>query len=272
MTEEDDDLFVSVLRADLPTDHQQDLMRKRLFAAGLSVSSGLATLSATSAAHGGVAAGAASSASLLSKLGALSWPVKLGLAAAVAVPAVSVPLWVAERAAAPSTSTSASVNVAQRAPQHAAAQAVHAIAEPAPAPMSEPAAIIVSEPELPSVAVRRSIERAAPVEPAAVAPALPARDVTPQPAAVAAFAPASPSAGDGMTAQQRATTLAAENALLDRAFAELSAGHRTSAASLIAEHARRFPQGLLRQERERAQARLNAELSRDSKGERGTAP
>jgi hypothetical protein len=43
---------------------------------------------------------------------------------------------------------------------------------------------------------------------------------------------------------------------LDRAFAEIAAGHRASAAALIAEHQRRFPNGVLSQERERARTRL----------------
>jgi len=52
------------------------------------------------------------------------------------------------------------------------------------------------------------------------------------------------------------STLAAETQLLDRAFAALAVGDRGTATALVAEHARRFPNGLLRQERERARSRL----------------
>ena len=55
----------------------------------------------------------------------------------------------------------------------------------------------------------------------------------------------------------------AETQLLDRAFAALAANDRASATALVAEHARRFPNGLLRQERERARARLTQELKGD---------
>jgi len=57
-----------------------------------------------------------------------------------------------------------------------------------------------------------------------------------------------------------ASTLAAETKLLDRAFAELAAGNQAAAAALIAEHERQFPNGLLRQERERARARLKQDF------------
>jgi hypothetical protein len=55
-----------------------------------------------------------------------------------------------------------------------------------------------------------------------------------------------------------ASTLAEETALLDQTFAALRAGDATTASALVAEHARRFPQGLLWRERERARTKLES--------------
>jgi len=74
---------------------------------------------------------------------------------------------------------------------------------------------------------------------------------------VAAFgALAHPTASSESLPPRNESTLAAETQLLDRAFAALAAGDRSTASALVAEHARRFPNGLLRQERERARNRL----------------
>lgn len=254
--DEDDEPFVSVLRADLPTAEQQDTMRKRLFAAGLSVSSGLATMSATSVAQGGAAT--ASTASVLSKLGALSWPAKVGLAAALAAPAVGVPLWIAAPSAPRASVATSAPRAVVPAPPHAVATVVEPTPVTVPSPPPAPAAVppVVA-------AARPALERVPIATPAPIAATQPAStSASPSPGAVAAFEPApsplpSPAPSDASAAKQRATTLAAETALLDRAFAELSAGHRDAAAALIDEHARRFPNGLLRQERERARSRLS---------------
>jgi hypothetical protein len=61
--------------------------------------------------------------------------------------------------------------------------------------------------------------------------------------------------------QQRATTLREETALLDRALSALTAQDFAGAELLLNEHERRFPNGLLAQERERSRRRL-AELRR----------
>ena len=55
-----------------------------------------------------------------------------------------------------------------------------------------------------------------------------------------------------------ASTLAEETALLDRTFAALREGDAATASALVAEHARRFPQGLLWRERERARTKLES--------------
>jgi hypothetical protein len=61
-------------------------------------------------------------------------------------------------------------------------------------------------------------------------------------------------------------TLRAETALIERALAAIRAGDATRARALLAEHAERFPKGLLLRERERA-----LELARHSDGAKGTA-
>jgi TolA-binding protein len=62
-------------------------------------------------------------------------------------------------------------------------------------------------------------------------------------------------------APQVQSTLSEETRLLDAAFAALTAGERAQAGSLLREHERRFPAGLLQKERERAKTRLT-EMSR----------
>jgi hypothetical protein len=53
------------------------------------------------------------------------------------------------------------------------------------------------------------------------------------------------------------TTLREETALIDRALSALRTGDGAGAAGLLAEHRRRFPNGLLSRERERAQRKLD---------------
>jgi hypothetical protein len=52
------------------------------------------------------------------------------------------------------------------------------------------------------------------------------------------------------------TTLREETALIDRALSALRASDAQRATTLLAEHERRFPNGLLSQERERARRKL----------------
>jgi hypothetical protein len=237
MTPNDDDIFERALRADLPSADQQERSRKRLLAMGLSAGSGLAASSAASAAQ------ASWGATLVAKVAALSWPATLGLAAAVATPVVALPLWLA--------------------PAHPSMRA--AVSAPASRPANEsmPRSEVTEPTRTEPVGTSVTPDIAAPVAQRApfASAATPARaagaSAATQPA-VAAFA----AVNSGQAARAPvASTLAAETQLLDRAFVELDAGRYTAAAALIAEHARRYPNGLLRQERERAQARL----ARDSK-------
>jgi hypothetical protein len=232
----EDTALVSALRDDLPSLDTSARLRRRLLAAGLAIGNGVAAT--TTAAAAGAAPGAVAGA--ISKGLALSWGVKLGALAVVAIP--SVGLLVESRAE----------------PQLAAPAAVVAVAPAARSSARESASAageLVATSELPAAS-----------EPAVSAPAARAgRVVESQSSPVPAATSLAPSRvafdSPDATGSKAASTLAEETRILDGAFAELSAGRAAPAAALIAEHQRRFPNGLLQKERERARARLN-EMSR----------
>jgi len=240
--DDDDSQWVAALRADLPTSAQQERVRRRLLAAGLAVGAEVATTSAAAtASQTSVAASAAA------KFGALPWAAKIGLSFALTTTVLSAPLWVR-------SATKPTAHAMDTRPATPSAPAVaHRATTGAVAP-------VVAEPTLPESNAAPALE-ATPIaagprstDSAASAPTQePKRDGTAP--AVAAFAAES----NGKPSSAQATsTLAEETRLLDRAFAALTAGDSETAAALIAEHERRFPDGLLRQERERARDRLNA--------------
>lgn len=260
--------FERALRADLPSAEQEQRMRQRMLLAGLAVGAVASSSGAAAAAQGSW------SATLVTKVLALSWPATLVLSATVAAPLVAIPLWLAPESAAP-------------APLHAqppARSKLRVAPRPAVGLSREPAALAGPEVAVePGQAVQAAPEVAAPE--AAVGSAVAAREpaaerkepsVAPraaegvtsegapallrsEPSAVAAFDSAAPREGSGDAAPTNSSksSLAAETQLLDRAFSELAAGHPAAAATLISEHERLFPNGLLRQERERARSRLN---------------
>lgn len=243
MSQDDEDsIFEQALKGDLPSADEQARFRRRLFAAGLSAGSGLA---ATSAASAQTSVGA----TLAAKVLALSWPMTLVLGAAVATPIIALPVWLAPSKAKSAPSAAAPPRSANPAAKVLEAKPADVEDERVDAPLApvRTAAAPVSHAASASVVTAGHAQ-----EPNSAPSALPA---------VAAFA--APSSADSA---RSASTLAAETAILDRAFAEIAAGHRANAAALIAEHARRFPNGLLSQERERARARL-AQSSQNSKAE-----
>jgi hypothetical protein len=233
----DDSPLEEALRSDLPPDETAARMRRRLLAAGIAIGNGMAATTAAAGTAPGVLAGAAA------KVGALSWGVKVGFAAAITIPTLGL---IAERSQ-PSNAAVAPVQApAQRTSQPTSGALATAVPrEAAPAPRDEaPAA---SEPAS---------------RPNRAEPAL---DLKPR-AAEPLASPARPSqlAFDGAEAtlpSKATSTLAEETRILDAAFAELAAGNKQRAAELVQEHATRFPAGLLERERERARARLN-EVSR----------
>jgi hypothetical protein len=231
----EDTALESALRDDLPSPEASARLRRRLLAAGLAIGNGVAatTTAAAAGAAPGVVAGA------ISKGLALSWGVKLGALAAVAIP--SVGLLVESRAE----------------PQLAAPAPVTAV-RPARLPKSESVGAAAESPVAADLPVARV--------PAALASAERAeRRVESQSPPLPTAAPLAPSQvafeSPDAAASKATSTLAEETRILDDAFAELSAGRATTAAALIAEHQRRFPNGLLQKERARARARLT-EMSR----------
>jgi hypothetical protein len=245
-TDSEESLLEDALRADLPPPGAQARLQKRLLAAGVAVGNGIA---ATSAAAAG-AAGPTAATGVVGKALAMSWGVKLGALAAVAIPAVG--LLVDSRPSAPALSAPAPVK--PRAPTHDVAGDARLRASLAAAPLAaEPEASDVTslQPEAAEPPTLRSPSRS----PAPLAE--PAREAT------AERGGPSQSAFDQVdeAREHQPSTLAEETRLLDAAFAELTAGNAARARELIAEHERRFPAGLLKQERKRAQQRLT-EISR----------
>lgn len=266
---EGDDL-IRALREDLPSAQQEERMRRRLLSAGLAVGGELVALNAASQT-------AVASSAVGAKLMALSLPAKLGLGVALAA-SVSVPLW---RAQAESESTHRAVAAMVAAFPVKANAARERTADELAAPVPENAAeSVVSAPV--STPPDSASESGTPRTGARVraAPPSAARDVSAfdvtqpaapavtnaAPSAVAAFelpgsaapvARAASPAGANAPLSAPASTLAEETRILDRAFAEIAAGNRNAAAALIAEHAARFPNGVLKQEREQARNRLN---------------
>ena len=228
MSIEPGDLLEEALRGDLPTPDAEARVRRRLLAAGVAVGNGVATTTAA-----GASAGAAS---VVVKTAGLSWGLKVGLAALVGIPTVG--LWLDGRAPQPARSP---VTTPAR-PREATPQPVVAAATPAAPPAATDAA-------------PRPVER-----PQARPAKTPATEALTHVAATASTAPPSQAefavSEQQLRAPQAPSTLAEETRLLDAAFAALTAGDRARAASLLQQHERRFPSGLLQKERERAKTRL----------------
>jgi hypothetical protein len=237
MSIEPEDMLEEALRGDLPTPDVEARVRRRLLAAGVAVGNGVAAGTAGASIAGPGVAGVAV------KAAGLSWGLKLGLVALVGIPTVG--LWLDGRASHSSAAPASVVPPAQPAE-----------AKPQPA--------VAATPNAPSQATEAATPAAAPRPRPRAAKGL--ADDTPTPADVRP-SPAHASQADFAASEQLghapqvSSTLSEETRLLDAAFAALTAGNRAQAASLLQEHERRFPAGLLRKERERAKTRLN-ELSR----------
>jgi hypothetical protein len=240
--EPEDSSLEEALRGDLPSQDTEARLRRRLLAAGLAIGNGVAT---TTAAAGTAASGTAAS-GLVAKVVGLSWGVKLGFAAMVAIPTVGLLL---EGRGEQQRNAAAVV---------APARAVEAqrTRQPAPAALPDVTSEVGNEgakPE-PGLAAVKTVRPGIATEP-------------PPPSDDGSPGAAHPSRADfgavdaPLRAPQVASTLAEETRLLDGAFAALSAGDRGRASQLIEAHAARYPNGLLQKERERARLRLS-EMSR----------
>jgi hypothetical protein len=163
--------------------------------------------------------------------------VKLGFAAAIAIPSLGL---LAERAT----------------QQHAVVVPAEAPAQPAPRAL-DAAVAEAREPEH----LTPHAEPAAPVNQpvrGAVGVTSEAKPQAREPSAGAARpSQAQFEAGEAPATSKASSTLAEETRLLDAAFAALANGNKARAAELVREHESRFPNGLLERERLRAKARLN---------------
>jgi hypothetical protein len=243
-----DSVLEEALRRDLPSADTEARLRRRLLGVGLAVGNGIAT---TSAAASGTAASSAAGAGAVAKVLGLSWGVKLGVAAAVAIPTVG--LWLEDRSASePSDARPAAVESALAAPRR-----LEKTSPPIPAANLAAPALVVSAAASSSSSVTDRAARSREAVSANGASAVVAGARRGEHPSQTDFA-AAPDAPD---AARRASTLADETRLLDSAFAALGARDGKRAAALIAEHESRYPQGLLKTERERAKIRLS-ELSR----------
>jgi hypothetical protein len=269
---EDINELVEALRADLPTERDAARIRARLAGFGVALGTGLTASEGLASLAGAKAVTGAGTAGLWSQFGALSLGAKLGVVAAVSVSAVTGPLIVAkmESKSAPALVVSAARTTPERTPsvtsKPAPASAVvpeaaatgTALIAPPPDALPEKAPVLpratTTANELPAVArvpvSRVEPTRARPLAEAAIPAGANAAPVEP------ATAPALAEAPPALTAPATATTLGEETGLIDAAFSALRAGDRGTAESFVREHERRFPNGMLRRERERARAAL----------------
>ena len=236
MSIDPEDILEEALRSDFPTPDAETRVRRRLVAAGVAVGNGIAA---------NTAAASGASASVAAKVAGLSWGLKVGVAALLGIPAVG--LWLDGRGErAPAPPTAAPVRASELTPQP---PALTLLTRDQPSPVTEPTAPPALAPER---LQPRTAKSAAPEAPAQSPP-------TPgsvHPSQAAFGTPEQP-----VRSAQAPSSLAEETRLLDAAFAALAADNRAQAAALLREHERRFPAGLLLQERERAKTRLS-EMSR----------
>jgi hypothetical protein len=237
MTSGDDDFdaLIDALRSDLPSARDERRVRRRLVAAGVGLATGFVSSAATATAS---AAGSRVSALLLQKLGALSWTAKVGLAgvaAAVALPAASY--------------------LASTAPNDPLATA----RVPSPATGRSPGrpAVVPSKAPHPTASIVAPSTEDEPAPQGLESAALPRHgSVAPEPKP---SAPRGALAVDPRERESEEDPLREETELIERALYALKLGDREGARRTLELHARRFPNGLLTRERERALVRANSE-------------
>jgi hypothetical protein len=243
----DVDSFIDALRSDLPSQADERRIHARLVAAGVGVGTGLALPSMAAAASAGAKAG------LLPKLALLSWGAKMGLAgaiiAAVAVPVASE-LAKPEPVAAPTTVAAATESPAGTKRGGSPPPALPGDTENEVLRLPEQAASW--ERSRPEVGARSKLVERARQKPEESRPeALPRGD---RPSAASPSFARFPGveAPRAASSELQTSTLRQEAEVIERALSALRAGDRATALHWLAEHARRFPQGQLRRERERA--------------------
>jgi hypothetical protein len=253
------DALVAALRRDLPSERDSVRLRARLSALGLAASEAFVSSTAaasTSLAQGGAALGSAGEVAV--QVGGVSWALKASAVAVVSATAIVGPAWyVHDRASSVAPAASAATVAAKARGDAAAARPRRASDARAEAPAT---------PSDGEAATGTTRERAAAPLGAAIAQTSPTRGATSATgearvqtgtSSTAAFAENSQATDATLGARAvEATTLREETALIDRALSALRASDTQRATALLAEHERRFPNGLLAQERERAQRKL----------------
>jgi hypothetical protein len=253
--------LIEALQQDGPSERDAARLRARLAGIGIATSAGIAHGTAAASVPAAKAA-ASAGVGLSTRWAALSLLPKMGIVATVAATAVGGPLVVGElreravtapasaptRASPPARPLAEASHVEASLPARTAlevvptvaprVEAVRAVSAPARASRTNAAGekAPVAVPDVASAAV---VAASATTDVAAASDVATARFVENQP-------------------PPRASSLAEETALIDAAFAALRVQDATTAAALVAEHARRFPRGLLWRERERARQKLSA--------------
>jgi TolA-binding protein len=266
------DAWVDALRADLPDEHDQARVAARLAGLGVFSAGALSTASASA-----VTSAAATSSGLVARWGALSWAGKIGVSASLSSLAVGGALALNQAhvagASHPAVTDPASslradgarVRDISRAGSSTGRREIEAARPSTPA---IPRAVTASAPDTrTAVPLVITSDRASPVAAAAVVNSgseLSSLGSASTPIGVAQFGATPASASSALEPQAAvspaapSTTLHEETTLIDAALGALHSGNRALAARLIAEHQRRFPNGLLVEERERARAKLTA--------------
>jgi hypothetical protein len=255
------DLYLEALRCDLPSTQDEVRVRARLLATGVLISTDVVTPSASAAATG------ASHSGLLAKLAA--WPVaaKVGLASG-AMAATATPIaWYASETR---PEANAPVRTAQPPPGPEQARSAVGVRSPGFGASARPRVVTETErtshDHTPAAEPEASPRTNGAVGPASVPHAAAQSGTgeprTPAPTQVAgSLQGVTPQAAiDGFSLIEAKpnehSMLAEETRLMERAMTALRAGNREMAAQWLSEHNRRFPNGLLARERERAHERL----------------
>lgn len=250
--------LVEALRADLPSAEDSARVKARLAALGVlgaSATAGTTAAAGTAAGTALAAQAAVASVGVVARVGALSWSAKLGIAAAVtagvgggsvAALRTQSKAEVAVITPAPVTRPAASAAIAARAPMPPRAAVVESEAPAAQEAVTAVAAAPRIKPAAPSNA------RLANAEPVRATETVTAMNTPPDAPSTQGF----PS--EAVAVPPTTTTLREETGLVDAALLAIKAGDRERARALLAEHANKFPNGLLRLERERARSKLEA--------------
>jgi hypothetical protein len=242
--EPDFDALVDALRSDLPNDADERRVRARLLGAGVALTAAAIAPTATAA---GMASGSSAPIALLHKFGALSWLTKVGIAGVTATAVVPVAInWSNPEAGNGSPVT---------APATPRITARHASQQPK---AKQPAAAELAVLPTPAAAPAAKTEREGAGLEAAPASEPPAPEAHAAPVSASGPGPVAAFPVEETKGPRPLGTLGEETELVERALYALKLGDREGARRTLAEHARRFPNGLLARERERALVRAAA--------------